>query len=139
MRRRTRYNTKRRIRQNAEPDYLHSLAELVNYGGNPEHKRNPGDFGLIPPAQPRADKTLCDSVGIFSRVEATRLLKEGARKGLISERDENGYPQNIWVVTEDGQPLEAQLENPGRGTYHGYPLPEADPFREEVLARWKEL
>jgi hypothetical protein len=29
------------------------------------------------------------------------------------------------------QYLEAQLEGDGR--YHGYPMPEGDPFREEVL------
>lgn len=139
MRRRTRYNPKRRIRKNLEPDYLRSLADLVNYSGNPEHKRNPGDFGLMPPSQPRADKTLCDTVSVFSRTEATRLLREGVRKGLISEREQNGYPQNIWAVTEEGWPLEAQLENAERGTYHGYPMAETDPFHEEVLARWKRL
>lgn len=137
MRRRTRYNPKRRIRQDLDPDHLKSLADSVNYGGNPEHKRNPGDFGLIPPSQPRADKTLCDTVGVFSRTEATRLLRMGVSKGLVSEREQNGYPQNIWVVTEDQWPLEAQLENAERGTYHGYPMPETDPFREAVLAKWK--
>lgn len=139
MQRRTRYNPKRRIRQEVDHDYLKWLAESVNYGGNPEHKRNPGDFGLTPPSQPRADKTLCDTVEVFSRAEATRLLKEGVRKGLISEREQNRYPKNIWVVLNDQWPLEAQLENPQRGTYHGYPMPETDPFREEVLAKWKKL
>lgn len=138
MRRRTCYNPKRRIRQELDHDYLKSLADSVNYSGNPEHKRNPGDFGLTPLSQPRADKTLCDKVGVFRRKEATRLLKEGARKGLISEQDQNGYPQNIWVVTQDLFPLEAQLENSGKGTYHGYPMPETDPFREEVLAKWRQ-
>jgi hypothetical protein len=139
MRRRTGFNPKRRIRQVLDPDYLKSLADSVNYGGNPEHKRNPGDFGLMPPSQPRADKTLCDTVGVFSRMEATRLLRMGVSKGLVSEREQNGYPQNIWVVTEDQWPLEAQLENAQRGTYHGYPMPETDPFREEVIAKWKNL
>lgn len=101
-----------------------ALADRVKYGGNPEHKRNPGDFGLTPPLQPRPDKTLCDEVKIFSRREATGLLKEGVKKGLISEQHtQNGYPQNIWAVTEEGWPLEAQLENARQGTYHGYPMP----------------
>ena len=136
MQRRTRFNPKRRIRENPEPEYLASLAAAIIYGGNPEHKRNPGDFGLTPPSLPRADKTLCDSLQIFSRLEATRLLKAGVEKGLISESDRSGYPQNIWSVTEDGHPLEAQLDNAEQGSYHGYPMPETDPFREEVLARW---
>lgn len=139
MRKRKGHNPKRRIKQDLDPSYLKSLAESVSYAGNPEHKRNPGDFGLVPPSQPRADKTLCDIVGVFCRKEATRLLKAGVSNGLISEREQNGYPKNIWVVTEEGWPLEAQLENAGRGTYHGYPMPETDPFREQVLARWKIL
>ena len=139
MQRRSGFNPKRRIRRDLEPDDLTALADRVKYGGNPEHKRNPGDFGLTPPLQPRPDKTLCDEVKIFSRREATELLKEGVKKGLISEQcAQNGYPQNIWAVTEEGWPLEAQLENARQGTYHGYPMPQADPFREEVLTRWNK-
>jgi hypothetical protein len=137
MRRKSSHNLKRRIRQEVEPDYLQELVDIVKYGGNPEHKKNPGDFGLMPPSQPRADKSLCGIAGIFSNKEATRLLKEGVRKGLVSEQVRNGYPQNIWAVTDDGCPLEAQLENPEVGVYHGYPMYETDPFREEVLKRWK--
>lgn len=136
MRRRSSYNPKRRIRRNVEKETLDSLASAVSYGGNPEHKRNPGDFGLIPPSQPRADKTLCDTVAIFSRVEATRLLREGINRGLISENERNGFPQNIWAVTAEGFALEAQLENADRGSYHGYPMAETDPFREEIIKQW---
>ncbi|MCU0571494.1 MAG: hypothetical protein MUC41_00715 [Syntrophobacteraceae bacterium] len=120
-----------------EPDYMQGLVGIVKYGGNPEHKKNPGDFGLMPPSQPRADKSLCDVVGIFSKKEATRLLKEGVKKGLVSEQMRNGFPQNIWAVTENGCPLEAQLENAEVGIYHGYPMYETDPLCEEVLMRWK--
>jgi hypothetical protein len=51
----------------------------------------------------------------------------------MQERD--GWPQNVWAVTERGEPLEAQLE--GQGVYHGYPMAEADPFREKILDRWE--
>ena len=130
------FNPKRRIC--AEEDYLRwqeivSAAD-IRYRGNPEHKRNPGDFGLTPPSAPRPAKTLCDEVGIFSRTEAQRLLQAGYEQGLCSVQNRNGWPQNIWAVTDEGEPLEAQLE--GDGVYHGYPMPEADPFREEVLKRW---
>jgi len=138
MKRRSGFNTKRRIKQDLKTDYLEELARLVHYGGNPEHKRNPGDFGLSPPSQPRPDKTLCDEVKIFSRAKATELLKAGVRKGLISEQERNGYPQNIWVVTEDGYPLEAELENSEQGIYHGYPMPKTDPFRKEVVECWNQ-
>ena len=133
-----RFNPKRRIRQDCNSDELARLASSVKYGGNPEHKRNPGDFHLNPPAQPRADKTLCDAVGIFNKSKALRLLKEGVRRGLISEQIRGEFPQNIWSVTKDGHPLEAQLENRIQGIYHGYPMPRNDDFRYEVLRHWKD-
>jgi hypothetical protein len=39
-------------------------------------------------------------------------------------------------MTDDGTPLEAQLDNVEQGTYHGYPLPESDPFAEVVRLAW---
>ena len=41
-------------------------------------------------------------------------------------------------MTDDGIPLEAQMENEGNGTYHGYPLEENDDFRDAVIAKWKQ-
>jgi hypothetical protein len=77
---------------------------------------------------------LCDQVEIYSRAEALALLKAGVQRGTFSAQERDGWPQNVWAVTEKGEPLEAQLE--GQGTYDGYPMPEADPFREKVLERW---
>ena len=48
------FNSKRRFLE-VNTDVLKRLADLserVSYGGNPEHKKNPGDFGLTPPASP---------------------------------------------------------------------------------------
>ena len=132
------FNPKRQIRESCATDELDRLIERVRYCGSPYHKRNPGDFGLTPPAQPRPDKTLCDPVGIFTRSEALGLLREGVKRGLVSEQTKNGFPQNIWSVTQDGYPLEAQRENHVQGTYHGYPMPSTDDFREEVLKRWNQ-
>lgn len=117
--------------------YALSLLERLGYGGNSEHKRNPGDFGLTPPSGPRPGKSLCDVVSIFSREVALKHLKTGAAKCLISDRRVDGFPKNIWSVTDDGVPMEAQLENPSMGTYHGYPMPDSDPFVEQVLNRWR--
>ena len=55
--------------------------------------------------------------------------------GVISKQERDGWPQNAWAVTRRGDPVEAQHE--GNGCYHGYPMPEEDPFREDVLAKWK--
>ncbi|OQX25566.1 MAG: hypothetical protein BWK80_14925 [Desulfobacteraceae bacterium IS3] len=137
----TRYkqlNSKRKIKELAEGDLQHysELARQLRYGGNPEHKKNPGDFGLTPPSCPRPGKSLCDAVCIFSRKVALNHLKSGLCKGLISDRFNGRWPQNIWSVTENGCPLEAQLENPATGTYHGYPMPESDPLAAEIVRQW---
>jgi hypothetical protein len=133
-----RFNPKRRICTTVDPDDLKKIAGSIRYGGNPEHKRDQGDFNLVPPSQPRPDSTLCDVVKIFSRHEAERLLRAGVERGLISVQKRNGYPQNIWSVTGDGYPLEAQLENAIKGIYHGYPMPENDAFRDKVLDLWNK-
>jgi hypothetical protein len=136
MRPRRHFNPKRRIDETSGPLELAPLADRVRYTGSPYHKRKPGDFGLTPPSQPRPDKTLCDMVGITSKLEAWRLLRNGVRKGLISVQRRGEFPQNIWSVTQDGIPLEAMLEDRVQGTYHGYPLASHDDFGDEVLERW---
>jgi hypothetical protein len=118
MRKRKTFNSKRRMLEECNPHDLEDWVQNVRYGGNPEHKKNPGDFGLQPPAEPRSDKTLCDEVGIFDRKLATGLLKEGIQRGLVAVQMRAKFPQNVWAVTQNGQPLEAQLENPAQGIYH---------------------
>ena len=138
QRRYNQFNAKRRIKKLTDGDLQHysDIAEQIRYGGNPEHKMNPGDFGLTPPSGPRSGKSLCDTVGVFSRQDALKYLKLGLSKGLISDRFNGQWPQNIWSVTEDGYPLEAQIENPATGTYHGYPMPLSDPLAAEIVRRW---
>lgn len=133
------YNPKRKILDLEECDFHHlsDLASQAQYGGNPEHKRNPGDFNLTPPSSPRAAKSLCDTVGIFKRSEALNLLREGIKIGLVSDRFVDKWPKNVWSVTDDGIPLEAQLESPDRGAYHGYPMQKEDSFCEEVIKQWR--
>ena len=128
------YNPKRAlVAEKPGAAELAALAEKVRYTGNPEHKRNPGDFGLTPPSAPRADKTLCDKAGIRSKADALSALRRGVLEGLISSQRRGAFPQNIWTVADDGAVFEAQLDNQEAGTYHGYPMPEADPFREVIL------
>ena len=117
---------------------LKIMAETVTYGGNPEHKRNPGDFGLNPPSLPRQGKTLCDGANIFSRADALSLLRHGIRLGLVSVQERGSWPQNIWAVTPSGIALEAMLENRMTGAYHGYPLLDDDPLTAQVLERWRQ-
>ncbi|WP_110402587.1 hypothetical protein [Sphaerotilus hippei] len=142
-RRYAQFNPKRKLltpaQAQARAEELGSLADRARYGGNPEHKKNPGDFGLTPPADPRQGKSLCDVARIFKREEAETLLRDGLRRGLVSDRMDGQWPKNVWSVTSDGFAMEAQIENPGLGTYHGYPMPETDPLSQEVLRRWGRL
>jgi hypothetical protein len=115
---------------------LEEIAQRAIYTGNSVHKRHPGDFGLTPPSAPRQDKTLCDGVGVFERAVAQTLLKKGICRGFTSVQERNGWPQNVWAVTDDGFPVEAMLENQETGAYHGYPLPAEDPLFEVLLTRW---
>lgn len=136
MKRYNKFNSKRRL---AKPDHFseedrEALAEVVVYTGNPEHKRNPGDFGLTPPARPRRNKTLCDAVSIFQRDEALGYLKEGIRRGSISDRFVGEWPKTVWAVSDKGIPLEAQRD--GEGRYHGYPMPLEDPMAAKVKKFW---
>jgi hypothetical protein len=138
--RQNRFNPKSRFtdRTKEKMAALRSLAAKISYGGNPEHKKHPGDFGLTPPSDPRRGKSLCDDVEIFKRSEAIYLLKQGLEKGMVSDREQNGWPKNIWSVTSQGKPLEAQLENPLIGAYHGYPVPESDPMFSEIIVQWNK-
>lgn len=134
---RRKFNDKRRIRKTVDPTVLSNLKRKVRYTGNPQHKRQGGDFGLNPPARPALDKTLCDDVGIFTKAAAQHLLSAGVNRGLISEQFCGEFPQNIWAVTDDGHALEAQLENKMQGTYHGYPVFKPDKFQDAILERWQ--
>jgi hypothetical protein len=131
------FNPKRKLLPVAGREFvvLDSLSRKVEYRGNPQHKRNPGDYGLLPPAAARLHKTLCDSTGLRQQ-DALSLLREAVRRGMISEQFREDWPQNVWAVTGDGVPLEAQLE--GNGVYHGYPMPESDPFRMTILEAWEQ-
>lgn len=138
MKRRTGYNPKRRIAavQSLSLSERQVLSARVQYGGNPEHKRSPGDYGLTPPAQPRPGKTLCDAIRQIPKEEAVELLRSEILKGMFSHCEPGNWPKNIWAVSTEGEAFEAQLENAQRGTYHGYPMPEDDDFHRAVKQEW---
>ena len=72
---------------------------------------------------------LLESDNAFGWITAAHILTQKttkqhqeryeARKGMISQARRKGFPQNIWAVTSDGSPVEAQLENASSGIYHG--------------------
>ena len=110
------------------------LRENAMYEGSPHHKRNPGDFGLTPPAAPRLDKTLCDEAGIFRRADATALLIRAIDGGLASAATAaNGFPKQLWAVDEKGRVFEGMYGGSKSGCYHGYPIRRDDPLFKEVI------
>jgi hypothetical protein len=133
-----RFNEKRKMLEIDKCDFQHllDLSSKVQYGGNPEHKKNPGDFKLTPPSGSRAGKSLCDSVKVFTKREALEFLKRGLKNGLVSDRIVGQWPKNVWSVMDDGTPLEAQLESCETGSYHGYPMQAGDPLYDRVIEQW---
>jgi hypothetical protein len=114
------------------------LRKNGGYEGIAYHKRSPGDFGLIPPAAPRPDKTLCDEGGVTRREIADALLAQAIDGGLASEATgAQGFPKQLWVVAEDGQVFEAMYGGSKMGLCHGYPIRRSDPFFDEVVRAWE--
>lgn len=105
------------------------------YVGSPLHKKNPGDFGLVPPSCPSSRKNLCDLVDVFNRRIARNLLEEGLRRGFLSTSLDGEWPRNIWALSEKRIPLEARLDQ-AAGTCHGFPMSKNDPLYAEILAKW---
>lgn len=116
---------------------LAKMAQKVVYTGNPKHKKNPGDFGLTPPCDPRPLASLCDSVRIFKKEVAQDLLRKAFLLGLVDARAKPGeWPKMAWMVYED-HVLQAMYENvPGQ--YHGFPLSGVEPICNEVMRLWKD-
>ena len=131
--------TRRKIRRKPLTEAERKVLAKATYEGSPVHKRNPGDFGLTPPAAPRPDKTLGDEAGVFSLAEAQRLLRRAVERELVSEATGfGGFPKEIWVVDEDENVFEAIQGGSTVNAYHGYPIRRSDPFYKEVRRAWSE-
>jgi hypothetical protein len=91
---RKRLNFKRTL-NTSKTLYLPDLASKVRYGGNPEHKRNPGDFGLQPPSCPRPDKSLCDGIGVVRET-----MMNGFHIGFEWLQRDGGFPEEKAAFAE---------------------------------------
>jgi hypothetical protein len=126
-----------RERRLSDPEKLW-LGTEATYEGSPYHKRHPGDFGLIPPSQPRADKTLCDVAGITTKAEAQKLLEQAIAAGLVSESERQGYPHQLWAVDSTDRVYEFIYGGSRTGAYHGYPIRRNAPFASRILQLWRQ-
>lgn len=117
-----------------EKAFLH---EHAIYEGSPLHKKNPGDFGLTPPAAPRLGKTLCDEAAITQRADARALLGKAIDGGLASEATTaEGFPKQLWVVDDHGRVFEAIYGGSQTGHYHGYPIRNQTAMFDQITKAW---
>lgn len=131
--------TNRRMRSTRLTDEQKAfLREQAFYEGSPYHKRNPGDFGLTPPAMPRPDATLCDEAGVVDSATARHLFTATIEHGLVSDSGTEDFPKELWVVDNDGQVFEAMYGGSRTGAYHGYPIRRSDPWFDVITQAWRE-
>jgi hypothetical protein len=120
-----------------DDEVLSKLCETLRYVGSAHHKLHPGDYGLIPPTNPRASKSACDDLRPLLLDEAIALMKAGIRLGMVSEFGVGGAPKYVWSVDADDEVYEAKSSSGHDAGYHGYRLGEDDPQRGHVLKEWK--
>ncbi|ABC22844.1 hypothetical protein [Rhodospirillum rubrum] len=122
--------------QDAEKTRL--LNDLV-YVGSSLHKLRPGDYGLVPPSNPRPSKSACDEVRSILISEAALLFRRGLEKGMVSVFPQGGMPKYVWAVDDGGEVYEAKTKPGQESRYHGYRIGEDEqPWREYVLRAWRE-
>lgn len=140
----TKRQSNRPDRRLANPDSLsandlNALAKRLHYEGSANHKLRPGDYGFVPPMNPRPSKSPCDDLRQVNRAEALKLLRQGVRAGLVSTFVPGTDPKYVWAVDAHDEVYEAKTK-PGQDTgYHGYRLGEDDRDMRDLIRReWKK-
>jgi hypothetical protein len=112
------------------------LAGLLRYEGIATHKLTPGDYGFLPPTNPRPSKSVCDDRGPVLRENAIRLFRRGLTAGMISPFETGSSPKYVWAVDEAGEVYEAKTKPPDT-VYHGYRLGDDErDMRRDILTEW---
>ncbi len=118
---------------------LKRIASIAQYGSSANHKLRPGDYGFTPPSNPRPSKSPCDDLRQVLKLEATKLLREGIRRGMVSRIEPNHVPKYVWAVDQRGEVYEAKTKPGQETTCHGYRLGEDErQMRAEVLSEWNK-
>ncbi len=119
------------------PDQLTALAKRFRYEGTPLHKLHPGDYGFVPPVNPRPSKSPCDELRPVLRTEAMELFQKGVMAGMVSRFEPGGNPKYVWAVDADGEVYEAKTKPPDT-SYHGYRLGDDEPeMRRYIIVEWR--
>jgi hypothetical protein len=120
------------------PEALAAVAQRLRYDGSAIHKFHPGDYGFIPPSNPRATKSACDALRPILRAEAKALFKTGLALGMVSAFDAPSTPKYVWVVDRDDEVYEAKTKPPDVA-YHGYRIGEDETdMRRYILVEWRK-
>jgi hypothetical protein len=119
-------------------DELARIASEAQYGGSSYHKLHPGDYGFVPPSNPRPSKSPCDDRRPILKQEAAKLLLDGIQRGMVSRFGPGQLPKYIWAVDGDGEVYEAKTRPGQENAYHGYRLGDDErQMRAEVLREWE--
>ena len=97
---------------------LKFASENATYIGSPEHKKSPSFAGQ---PKPRADASICPEKLTGKLKQVITMLKQGLRKGAVSEFWEGTFPRYVWYK-DDGMVYEGRLVNKENGEYKGYPF-----------------
>ena len=118
---------------------LDRIRLVARYTGAPYHKLHPGDYGLSPPSDPRPSKSVCDDRRPLLKHEAESLLREGIRRGMISQPKPGQLPKYVWAVDDQKQVYEAKTDPLLGSAYHGYRLGDDEyQMRANVLSAWNK-
>jgi hypothetical protein len=118
--------------------FLEALALRIQYAGSGHHKLFPGDYGFLPPVNPRPSKSVCDDLRPLLMQEALTLFRLGIQHGMVSRFGETDNPKYIWAVDDTGEAYEAKESKSAPNSYHGYRLGEDDYIQRLVLQEWKQ-
>jgi hypothetical protein len=121
------------------PSELARIAALARYGGSATHKLHPGDYGFVPPVNPRPSKSPCDDLRPVLKQEAATLLQQGIERGMVSRFGPDQVPKYVWAVDAQGEVYEAKTKPGQEIVYHGYRLGEDErQMRAEILKEWNK-
>ena len=117
---------------------LTALAERLHYRGMSTHKLHPGNYGLVPPVNPRPSKSPCNDVRVVLLEEAKALLRRGILAGMVSGLEEGSTPKYVWAVDDNGDVFEAKTKPPDT-VYHGYRLGDDErDMRHYIRTEWRK-
>src|SRR5580692_11658861 len=66
-------------------EVMETLTSRLRYEGIAIHKLHPGDYGLVPPVNPRPSKSPCDALRPVLRAEAAALFHQGLGERAVEE------------------------------------------------------